>query len=132
MPPCDKHVNPGGIQAVLLTLPMKYYSYRQRSTTAIANAVLLLFFSLLISYTIKATHLSDELLFVFNATQKAENIHVIFTWDGMVLLMRLFFSEMVGLYGDSVYICRVLARASYWQTFMGGVQVGRLAVAGVE
>ena len=32
----------GGIQAVLLTLPMKYYSYRQRSTTPIANEVLLL------------------------------------------------------------------------------------------
>ena len=35
------------------------------------------------------------------------------------------------LYGNFAYICRVLARVSYWQTFRG-VQVGRLAVAGVE
>lgn len=38
------HPNLGRIQAVLLTLPMKYYFYRQRSTTSVAYAVLLLFF----------------------------------------------------------------------------------------
>ena len=36
------HLNLGRIQAVLLTLHMKYYFYRQRSTTSIANEVLLL------------------------------------------------------------------------------------------
>ena len=41
-------VNLGWIIAVLLTLPMQYYSYRQWSTTSIAHAVLLLFFTLLI------------------------------------------------------------------------------------
>lgn len=39
------HLNLGRIQAVLLTLHMKYYFYRQRSTTSIAYAVLLLFSS---------------------------------------------------------------------------------------
>ena len=41
-------LNLGRIQAVLLTLPMKYYSYRQRSSTSIAHAVLLLLLTLLI------------------------------------------------------------------------------------
>ena len=44
----------GGIQAVLLTLPMKYYCYRQRSSTPIAHAVLLLFLTLLILVTLTA------------------------------------------------------------------------------
>ena len=38
--------NEGDRSAVLLTLPMQYYSYRTWSTTSIAHAVLLLFFFL--------------------------------------------------------------------------------------
>lgn len=46
MNPCDTDANLGGIQAVLLTLSMKYNFHRQRSITSIAHAVLLLFLTL--------------------------------------------------------------------------------------